>query len=188
MALPRVIVMSACAALALAATCAAAESTGLTTTSTRTVQAVRLADGERAWPGDMELPAGSLPSGRGFYSGNYYYLPLNSAEVAKINLDTGTIEARARSRSGTIPGNLVCYQGSIISQSADYVDAYYQLDVLKKQIDVALEKQPDDPKALAGLADFLTRFVQQLPLESTAPYTAFMAVIERGARAARIAK
>ncbi len=117
------------------------------------VSAIRLADGERAWPGDMELPAGSLPSGRGFYSGNFYYLPLTSAEVAKIDLDSGTIEERARSRSGTIPGNLVCYQGSIISQSADYVDAYFQLDVLKQQIDVALEKQPDDPKALAGLAE-----------------------------------
>ncbi|MEX0978421.1 MAG: PQQ-binding-like beta-propeller repeat protein, partial [Pirellulales bacterium] len=39
------------------------------------VSAVKLADGTKAWP-DVELPKGSMPSGRGFYSGEHYYLPL----------------------------------------------------------------------------------------------------------------
>ncbi len=52
-----------------------------------------------------------------------------------------------------MPGNLVCYRGSIISQGADYLDAYYQLDSLKVEIAKALDKQPDDSKALAALAE-----------------------------------
>ena len=117
-----------------------------------TVSAVKLADGEKAWK-DLELPSGALPSGRGFYSGDNYYLPLTSAEVAKINLRTGQIQQRSKSRSGTVPGNLVCYRGSIISQGADYLDAYYQLDSLKEQIAKTLDKHPDDSKALAALAE-----------------------------------
>jgi len=117
-----------------------------------TVSAIKLADGEKTWK-DLELPAGAMPSGRGFYSGDSYYLPLTSAEVAKINLKTGQIQQRSKSRTGTVPGNLVCYRGSIISQGADYLDAYYQLDALKEQIAKTLDAQPEDAKALAALAE-----------------------------------
>jgi outer membrane protein assembly factor BamB len=117
-----------------------------------TVSALKLADGDKAWP-DIELPAGSMPGGRGFYAADAYYLPLTSAEVAKINLKTGRIEERARSRSGNIPGNLICYGGSIISQGADYLDAYFQLDALKQRIAKTLESHPEDPKALAALGE-----------------------------------
>ncbi|MBI3840169.1 MAG: PQQ-binding-like beta-propeller repeat protein, partial [Planctomycetia bacterium] len=117
-----------------------------------TVSALKLADGETAWA-DIELPSGSIPSGRGFYTGDAYYLPLTSAEVARINLQSGQIEERARSRGGNVPGNLICYRGSIISQGADYVDAYFQLDALKQQIAKALEDHPDDPKSLATLGE-----------------------------------
>ncbi len=116
------------------------------------VAALKLADGESAWDA-IELPPGSLPSGRGFQSGDYYYLPLTTAEVAKINLREGRIEARARSRSGQIPGNLICYRGNVLSQGVDYVDAYFQIDSLKLQIANALKANPDDPRALASLGE-----------------------------------
>jgi outer membrane protein assembly factor BamB len=116
------------------------------------VSGVRLASGEKAWP-DIELAGGSMPSGRGFYSGDFYYLPLTTAEVAKINLKTGRIDERSRSRSGAIPGNLVSHRGSIVSQGPDFVEAYYQIDSLKEQIAKTLRDRPDDPKALAGLAE-----------------------------------
>ncbi len=117
------------------------------------VSAVRLADGQRAWPQTLDLPSGSMPSGRGFYSSAFYYLPLSSAEVAKINLQSGQIEQRARSRSGHIPGNLICFRDSILSQGVDYLDAYFQLDALKQQIAKTLADRPDDPQALAELAE-----------------------------------
>ena len=41
--------------------------------------------------------------------------------------------------------------------------------------------------ALIGLADFIGRFAQKLEVESMAPYSAFMAVIDRDARDAQAA-
>jgi hypothetical protein len=41
--------------------------------------------------------------------------------------------------------------------------------------------------ALTGLSDFIGRFVQKLDVESMAPYSAFMAVIDRDARDAQAA-
>ncbi len=115
------------------------------------VTALGLANGEPAGPG-IELPVGSMPSGRGFYNGKEYYLPLTTAEVAQIDLTTARIVERARSHSGAIPGNLICFRDAIISQGPDYVDAYYQLDSLKQDIARRLTKSPADPQALAALA------------------------------------
>lgn len=42
-------------------------------------------------------------------------------------------------------------------------------------------------QALTGLADFFTSFVQRVNVESMAPYTAFMSVIDRDARNAQAA-
>jgi hypothetical protein len=42
-------------------------------------------------------------------------------------------------------------------------------------------------RALSGLADFITGFVKRLNVESTAPYAAFMVVIDRDARDAQAA-
>ncbi len=53
------------------------------------VSAVQLSDGKRVW--NMPLPDGSMPSGRGFHSDGFYFLPLTSAEVARIDLGNGKI-------------------------------------------------------------------------------------------------
>jgi len=78
------------------------------------VSAVTMEDSKKAWTADLELPPHSLPSGRGFYSGDHYYLPLTSGEVAKIDLRAGKIVEQSKSRSGAIPGNLVAYRGSVL--------------------------------------------------------------------------
>jgi len=116
------------------------------------VSALNLADGEEAWP-PVELPSGSLPSGRGFQTGDHYYLPLTSAEVVRINLQNGQIDQRARSREGNIPGNLVCHGDTILSHGVEFLDAYYQLDALRKQIAESLQTNADDPRAMAALAE-----------------------------------
>ncbi|HTQ39949.1 MAG TPA: PQQ-binding-like beta-propeller repeat protein, partial [Pirellulales bacterium] len=97
----------------------------------------------------VELPAGAMPSGRGFLSGDDYFLPLTSAEVAQIDLNSGKIVAEAKSRKGSIPGNLVCYQGEIISQGIDYVESFFQRQPLQERIAKTLEEKPNDPWALA---------------------------------------
>ncbi|MEX2139170.1 MAG: PQQ-binding-like beta-propeller repeat protein [Pirellulales bacterium] len=90
----------------------------------------------------------SRPSGRGFYSGEHYYLPLSSAEVVKIDPTNGEIQARARSRSGAIPGNLICYQGYVISQGIDSLNKYFQIEPLRKQVAEMVAANPNDPEAL----------------------------------------
>ena len=114
------------------------------------VQAFKLADGKPAWSGPVLLPQGSMPSGRGFLSGDRLYLPLSSAEVASIDVGAGTIVARAKSRKGIIPGNLICYKGSVISQGVDSLDRFFQIEPLEKDVAAALAANPNDPIALAN--------------------------------------
>lgn len=119
-------------------------------------RAIRLTDGEPAWDGRQpELPEGAVPAGRGFRSGNYYYLPLSTAEVATIDLEKGEIVARARSRSGHVPGNLVCYRGRVLSHGTEALESYDQVDSLKTAVDQALAKDPDDAAALIRRGEIL---------------------------------
>ncbi len=116
----------------------------------RQLTAVKLADGKPAWkPQNLELPPTAMPSGRGFMAGDNYFLPLTTAEVARIDLNAAKITAEAKSRRGTIPGNLICYQGEVISQGVDYVETFFQLEPLQERVAAALAKNPNDSWALA---------------------------------------
>lgn len=119
------------------------------------ITACQLTNGAELWK--LELPGGAMPSGRGFLSGDHYYLPLTSAEVAKIDVSIDPahplanrerLVARARSRSGTVPGNLICYRGEVLSQNVDSLESYSQLDVLERELQTTLKNQPDDARAL----------------------------------------
>ncbi len=110
------------------------------------VQALKLSDGEPAWQEPTSVP---LPSGRGFVAGENLYLPLMTAEVATISLRDGRIVARARSAAGNVPANLVAIHGFVVSQGADFVEAYRQLDALETEIAGTLAQNPDETQALA---------------------------------------
>ncbi|MCC7084341.1 MAG: PQQ-binding-like beta-propeller repeat protein [Pirellulales bacterium] len=115
----------------------------------RGVTALRLADGQPAWQQPVALPDRALPSGRGYLSGNEYYLPLTTAEVVKIDLVKERITQRAKSRHGSIPGNLICYRGEVISQGVDYLESFYQLEPLQIRIAETLKGDSDNAWALA---------------------------------------
>jgi outer membrane protein assembly factor BamB len=114
-------------------------------------RALGLADGKQLWKTDT-----GLPSGQGVASDNVYYLPLKAGikskepEVCAINLDKGVVEARTKSRKKEVPGNLVFYDGDVISQTATTIAAYPQLRIRLAQIDQALQKNPHDA---VGLTD-----------------------------------
>ncbi len=128
---------------------AAADDNTVVLVGAKRVRALSLEGGEPAWGGrTLALPEGSSPSGQGFHSGKRYYLPLNSAEVLVLDLEAGKIHQKLVSPSETVPGNLVCYQDKVISQSVHGLDAFHQLDALGDQIARKLAKNADDPEAL----------------------------------------
>jgi outer membrane protein assembly factor BamB len=108
-----------------------------------------LEDGKLLWKLDT-----GLPSGQGVASDNIYYLPLQSAartkepEICAIDVLRGQVVAHTRSRKLEVPGNLLFYQGDVVSQGVDQVVAYPQLAVKLAQMDALLEKDPNDPLGL----------------------------------------
>ena len=120
------------------------------------VRALRLADGKPAWDGrTVALPEQSAPSGRGFLSNDRYYLPLSSAEVACIDLKDGKTLHLSKSRKGSVPGNLVCYKGRVLSQGFDGLDAFYQLDSATADVQRRLKADPGDAEALSLRGEIL---------------------------------
>ncbi len=120
------------------------------------LRALKLSDGQSAWDEPtLPLPAGSTPSGRGFFNGERYHLPLSSAEVAAIDVRSGRIVSRSKSRSGTVPGNLICYRGAVISQNIDMIERFDQRDDLWQQIVAAIAADPNDAGALARRGELL---------------------------------
>ncbi len=117
------------------------------------VTALRLADGSPAWTKDFALPAGSLPSGLGYLSEGRYFLPLASGQVIAINTADGTSTTAIDAPSDVAVGNLICHRGSIISQSALYLDKFEQIEVLRDRAKSALAANPRDAAAIRDLAE-----------------------------------
>ena len=108
-----------------------------------------------AWGGrKIAFPPGAAPSGTGFQSGDLYYVPLTNGEVIGIDLGEGRVVSTAKGR-GSVPGNLVCYKGKIVSQRADAVEVYYQLVALRKLVERRLAARPDDAEALSLRGEIL---------------------------------
>jgi len=109
-----------------------------------------------AWDGrTVAFPEGSTPSGRGFLTGNQYYLPLSSAEVVAVDLQAGRISRASKSREGTVPGNLVCYKGKVISQGFHGLATFYQLDATRDEVGRRLAANAGDAEALSLRGEIL---------------------------------
>ncbi len=117
------------------------------------VKAVRLADGAAAWSKDVALPAGTTPSGLGYLSEGRYYLPLSSGQVIAVNTQDGAATGAIDSPNDGVVGNLICHRGSIISQSALFLDKFEQIEVLRERAQAALAANPRDAAAIRDLAE-----------------------------------
>jgi outer membrane protein assembly factor BamB len=106
-------------------------------------RALSLANGRQLW----QLETG-LPSGQGVASGSYYYLPLKKGEVCRIDLERGIVAAHSASPKSEVPGNLVFYEGDVVSQAETAVVCYPQVEAKEVQITRLLEKNGKDPLAL----------------------------------------
>ncbi|MCH7988644.1 MAG: PQQ-binding-like beta-propeller repeat protein [Planctomycetes bacterium] len=110
------------------------------------LHAWKLADGKAAWKEPIPI---SMPSGRGFRTDALYRLPLSTGEIATIDLGSGHIIARSKSRTGHVPGNLVASGGAIVSQTTNAVVGYKSLSDLNADIAKRMQDNPNDPDALA---------------------------------------
>jgi outer membrane protein assembly factor BamB/tetratricopeptide (TPR) repeat protein len=145
----------------------------------RQLTAVKLVDGKSAWTSPVayaetakvgaaaagESVQPPMPSGRGYLSGDSYFVPLSSAEVVQVDLKAGTAEqpqgkivqrAKARkdsSHQASVPGNLICFQGEVISQGVDYLDTFFQKEPLLARVKSELEADPNDAWALGHRAE-----------------------------------
>jgi len=123
---------------------------------TREDERLRITRPVSAWDGRVvEFPPRSSPSGLGFLSDNLYYVPLSNAEVLAVDLDTGCVARVVKSRRGNVPGNLVCHNQNVLSQGAGFLEAFYQLDSLDRQVNERLAVEPDDAEALALRGEIL---------------------------------
>src|SRR5262249_7188354 len=90
-----------------------------------------------------------------------YYLPVREAvntrepEIVALNIDRGIIHAHTRSRKKEVPGNLIFFDGSVLSQTHTEVVAYPQLEVKLAEMDRLVKNNPDDPVALTERGDYL---------------------------------
>lgn len=121
---------------------------------TDAVEALRVNDGTPAWKDEsIPLPSGVLPAGQGYLSEDHYYLPLTNGEVAAIDVAAGKLDAPIAGEHAMPLGNLICYRGTILSQSALVLDKFEQSNVLRHRAVAALAKNPDDAEALRELAE-----------------------------------
>ncbi|MBI2478959.1 MAG: PQQ-binding-like beta-propeller repeat protein [Planctomycetia bacterium] len=111
--------------------------------------ALHMEDGKPAWKQPVELQRGDLemPSGRGFQSGDYYFLPTTTSALLKVSLATG--EITSRTATPTPLGNLICYKDEVVTHSAGSVAAYFQISSLRTRVAKQLEQNADDSWALA---------------------------------------
>ncbi len=121
------------------------------------VRAMKLANGDTAWrDGNLPLPSGSTPSGRGFFNGQRYHLPLSSAEVAVIDVASGRIVIAVEVAHRHDPG-----QSDLLSRSGDLAGRGRSGTVRPARRSVAADighawpRHPDDAAALARRGELL---------------------------------
>ena len=120
----------------------------------RQATALQLRDGNPAWDRTvLSFPRGVQPAGTGFQSHGRYYLPLTSTEVIAIDLAQGTIASRTSSRDGQVLGNLICHQGTVLSQSGRSLDRFDQVEVLRKRAAERLAVDPNHVESLRVLGE-----------------------------------
>lgn len=123
---------------------------------------INVADGSDA----ATLETG-MPSGFGVASKDIYYLPLaldvktREPGICLIDFKNDRVHARTRSRerlamgkpTREIPGNLLFYEGEVLSQSLTDVASYPQLEVELKVIDTLLAQNERDPEGRVRRGD-----------------------------------
>ena len=113
------------------------------------VEGIRLASGESLW----KLETG-MPSGQGIAAGEVYYVPLQESmrskepEICAIDMHKGRIIAHLKTRNKDVLGNLLFFQGQMLSVTPWEIAAYPDLQSKIGQINERLGRDANDPVGL----------------------------------------
>jgi outer membrane protein assembly factor BamB len=114
-------------------------------------RALSLTDGKQLW----QVETG-MPSGLGAATGSRYLLPIQSRaggdtpEICVIDLDKGEVHSRVSSRQREIVGNLLLFEGQVMSQTVRGITGYPELRTKLKEVEGRLKKNAKDPAGLLG--------------------------------------
>ena len=96
----------------------------------------------------------ALPSGFGFFKDGSYYLPTNQRMLLEIDLNTTKVVNRFFQHEEDVSlGNLLLYQGQLLSLSPTGLVCYEQKDRIENEIRERKLKDPNDAWALTREAD-----------------------------------
>jgi outer membrane protein assembly factor BamB len=113
--------------------------------SANVVQALRLTDGQPAWPRAVAI---SPPAGRGALTEGVLHLPQTNGEVVSIETRTGRTLGRREVAVKELLGTLIAADGHLVSQSATHIAAFPELRAQQQTLAATLLKNPDDARAL----------------------------------------
>jgi outer membrane protein assembly factor BamB len=116
-------------------------------------RALKLSDGTSLWTQSL----GDMPSGQGVASKNIYYLPLRKGDIIALDMEQGAIKARipSNSKGGAAPGNLVFYEGAVLTQTAREIIAFPQLTHKLDLADAAVQADPKNPEKILARGELL---------------------------------
>ena len=110
------------------------------------IEAIRLSDGQTEWSSGADI---GKPSGRGLHVKSRYHLPLESGEIATIDLTNGRLLNRSQTRSQHVPGNLIAAGDRIVSQNVTELVGFRPLNDIQSELKATLSESSSDAAALA---------------------------------------
>jgi len=119
------------------------------------LRALSLNDGSQLW----SVSTGNLPSGQGVASKNVYYLPLQKGEIIAVDIERGIVKAHNRAKGANNPdqdpGNLLYYEGTVLSQTPTQLVIYPQLTAKLEMVTKQLEADPTSLEKLVTRGELL---------------------------------
>jgi outer membrane protein assembly factor BamB len=120
--------------------------------SSESLYAIKVADGTPAWEAPLILD-GEVPTGRGFYSKGHYFLPTSASRLLRIDMASGKLLASLQTSEPL--GNLVCYKNQLLSQTPHSLRSFFQVELLRTDVDQRLAANENDIWALTRQSELL---------------------------------
>lgn len=119
--------------------------------SGRSVEALKVTDGEPAW---AEAVALMNQAGRGILTSKYVLLPLVTGEIVSLDIKSGRTLSRSRVYERESLGNLIPGPGIVLSQTPETLQVFRTYDAISSEVARRLAQNPEDPEALAQRGSF----------------------------------